>query len=244
MPRRPRPCNAISPGASPDPRAAGARVYCGSMTSISRFSTLLVILVAVTAFIAGVYLALPTPPNTATPDIEGLLWPNPPRVEAFSLTDAKGARFDEMKLEGHWTLVFFGFTHCPDVCPGTLTTLKAVVSRLAGNSEFASRGQVLFVSVDPERDTPQVLQRYVEHFDRSFLAATAPAAELAAFTAQLGILHARVNLEAGDYTIDHTASLILIGPARERIAVFSAPHVPEEIAGRVARVIELVEGEQ
>lgn len=212
------------------------------MNSLSRVPTLLVILVAVTAFIAGVYLALPTPSNTATPDIEGLLWPNPPKVEAFSLIDAKGARFDETNLDGHWTLVFFGFTHCPDVCPGTLTTLKAVAGRLAGTPEFASRGQVLFVSVDPERDTPEVLQRYVEHFDPSFLAATAPAAELAAFTAQLGILHARVKLAAGDYTIDHTASLILIGPARERVAVFSAPHVPEELAGRVARIIDLVGG--
>lgn len=214
------------------------------MNSLSRVPTLLVILVAVTAFIAGVYLALPTPRNTATPDIEGLLWPNPPKVEAFSLIDAKGARFDETNLDGHWTLVFFGFTHCPDVCPGTLTTLKAVAGRLAGTPEFASRGQVLFVSVDPERDTPEVLQRYVEHFDPSFLAATAPPAELAAFTAQLGILHARVKLAAGDYTIDHTASLILIGPARERVAVFSAPHVPEELAGRVARIIDLVGGGQ
>ena len=154
------------------------------MNSLSRVPTLLVILVAVTAFIAGVYLALPTPSNTATPDIEGLLWPNPPKVEAFSLIDAKGARFDETNLDGHWTLVFFGFTHCPDVCPGTLTTLKAVAGRLAGTPEFASRGQVLFVSVDPERDTPEVLQRYVEHFDPSFLAATAPPAELAAFKGQ------------------------------------------------------------
>lgn len=210
------------------------------MAFLARIPTLLVILVAVTAFIAGAYLALPTPRDPAAPDIEGLLWPNPPEVEAFHLIDAKGARFDETSLDDHWTLVFFGFTHCPDVCPGTLTTLKAVAARLAGNVEFASRGQILFVSVDPERDTPEVLQRYVAHFGTAFLAATAPAAELTALTSQLGILHARVNLEGGDYTIDHTASLILIGPKRERLAVFSAPHVPEDLAARVARIIDLV----
>lgn len=214
------------------------------MSSASRISTLLVILVAVTAFMAGVYLALPAPREDGAADIEGLLWPNPPQVGAFALTDARGQRFDETKLDERWTLMFFGFTHCPDVCPGTLTTLKAVADRLASNPQFAAHGQVVFVSVDPERDTPEVLQRYVAHFDPFFIAATAPAAELAAFTSQLGILHARVNLEGDEYTIDHTASIILIGPERERLAVFSAPHLPEDLAGRVTRIIEWMESEQ
>lgn len=210
------------------------------MSALSRASLFLVIVVAVSAFIAGVYVAMPTPRAPGTPEIEGLLWPDPPRLSTFSLSDADGAVFDAQRLDGHWTLLFFGFTHCPDICPGTLATLKLAYARLQAQPEFAAKGQVVFVSVDPARDTPATLGSYVRHFNPAFLAATGTEAALTELTRQLGILHARIQQGDGDYTIDHTASIILIGPQRERLAVFSAPHDPASIAERVTRIIDFL----
>lgn len=211
------------------------------MVSTVRTAPVLLVIIAVLAFALGIHFARKTAPESTAP-VEGMLWPNPPRLEAFMLDGADGASITETALAGKWTLLFFGFTHCPDVCPTTLSTLREVTDLLKENPDFAQNGQVLFVSVDPARDTPAGLARYVGHFDRGFRAATAPPTRLSAFTSQLGILHTQVKLGSGqDYTVDHTASVLLIGPGLERLAVFSAPHEASDLAARIRQIIQFLQ---
>ena len=164
------------------------------------------------------------------PAIPNLIWPDPPTLGAFSLSMADGATLNQDSLKGHWTLLFFGFTHCPDVCPNTLSVLKQTTQRLADDPLYRARGQVVFVSVDPERDQPAALAKYVHYFNPQFLAATGPAAALADLTRPLGVIHARVPLAGEEYSFDHTASIFLIDPALRLLGVWSLPHDAETIS--------------
>lgn len=217
--------------------------YTVGMPAAFRLSPhlLLVVLIALAAFGTGAYFAQRASESPPGPDIQGFLWPDPPVIGAFSLDDARGGTLDESALGGHWTLLFFGFTHCPDVCPTTLATMKSVRAALADLPDFAARGQVLFVSVDPARDTPEALRTYVEYFDPEFRAATAPPERLNVLTRQLGILYARI--ETGDpdgYTLDHTASLLLVSPERRLVGVFAPPHGAPDIAARVRGIVSFL----
>ncbi|MBI2801888.1 MAG: SCO family protein [Gammaproteobacteria bacterium] len=189
------------------------------------------------AFGAGVYFALGPAGGDSQANIPGLLWPNPPRVDTFALTNADGQPLDTAYLTGKWTLVFFGFTHCPDVCPTTLATLKSVRELLITADPFKSTLQVLFVSVDPERDNPAALKSYVSYFDPSFNAATGTEAELKAIARELGIIYAKIpTADPAVYNVDHTASVLLIGPAATLIGVFPPPHRADQIAQRVRQI--------
>lgn len=211
------------------------------MASTDRIALVLLVVVAVLAFGLGLHFARRTAPEAAAP-VEGMLWPDPPRMEAFALDGADGKTLTEATLRGKWTLLFFGFTHCPDVCPTTLATLSEVMKLLENTPDFARHGQVIFVSVDPGRDTPEALARYVEHFQSDFLAATAPPARLKALTHQLGILHTQVPFGSGEeYSVDHTASILLIGPGLERLAIFSAPHAAPDLATKVSLIIQFLQ---
>jgi protein SCO1/2 len=180
--------------------------------------------IALIAFVAlSVGLITAVLRTADAPAIQGLLWPDPPQISAFSLASDKG-RISDDTLKGRWTLLFFGFTHCPDVCPSTLATLKQVAARLAENKTFADHGQVLFVSVDPVRDTSTALAEYVHYFDPHFLAATGTEAELNALTGPLGVIHARVPTGDGEYSIDHTASIFLVDPQLRVLGKFGLPH--------------------
>lgn len=119
---------------------------------------------------------------------------------------------------GHPTLVFFGFTHCPDVCPTTLVKLAAV-KRTGALPDL----RVLFVSVDPARDTPAVLASYVHAFDPDFLGATADSATITRLAQKFGVAVARVDLPGGDYTMDHSATVFLLNRRGEIAAVFTPP---------------------
>jgi protein SCO1/2 len=202
----------------------------------------LVAVIALVAFGAGVYLARHGTTGAPGPEIQGFLWPEPTIVGDFSLQDANGGEFTAARLDGKWTLLFFGFTHCPDVCPTTLTTLKSVRAALRDLPAFDQRAQVLFVSVDAARDSPEALRAYVDYFDPGFLAATALPAQLNVLTRQLGILYAKVETQDPTlYTFDHTASILLIGPARQFLGVFSPPHTADDIAARVRGIVEFVD---
>jgi protein SCO1/2 len=153
---------------------------------------------------------------------------NPPRALAdFSLTDHRGNIFDRNSLQGDWTLMFFGYTHCPDICPTTLQTL-AQARRIAG-ADHAPR--IVFVSVDPERDSAEKLATYIAYFDPSLIGVSGERARLDTFTRDLGILHMKGEPKAdGGYLVDHSASIFLFNPKGELRALFSAPHDAARLA--------------
>jgi len=137
--------------------------------------------------------------------------------------------FDANRLKGHWTFMFFGFTNCPDVCPTTLAMLAQVEKQLADLPQ-AQRPQVVFVSVDPERDTPEKIASYVKFFSPDFSGVTAPTSEIAAFTAAMGVPVAINKTADGGYTVDHSGAVFLINPQGEWRALFSPPHQAKIIA--------------
>ena len=149
------------------------------------------------------------------------LYPQPRPLPPFRLDGAGGATIDAAALQGRWTLVFLGFTHCPDICPTTLAELGAVQKSLADLPQ-AQRPRLLFVSADPERDTPQLTADYARHFSADALGATADHARLEPFARSLGMVYMKAEREDGDYTVDHSSRIALLDP-QGRLAGQIAP---------------------
>lgn len=170
--------------------------------------------------------------DSSAPQLASGTWfPAPRAIGAFALTAHTGRAFGAADLNGHPTLVFFGFTHCPDVCPTTLVKL-AQVKKTGALPDL----RVLFVSVDPGRDTPAVLASYVHAFDPDFIGATGDAAEIARLTQKFGVAVARVDLPGGDYAMDHSAAVFLLDRRGEIVAVFTPPFEVAPFAADLQRV--------
>lgn len=153
---------------------------------------------------------------------------------AFTLRRAEGT-LTNADLLGHWTLLDFGYTFCPDVCPTTLATLKDIETRLTAAG--VATPQVIFISVDPARDTPKRLADYVHFFDPSFIGATGSDAELAALVKHLGVQYQRHDeTDQQHYTVDHGAVVYLIDPQARLKATFSWPHDPAQMVEDYVRL--------
>ncbi|HEY8509588.1 MAG TPA: SCO family protein [Steroidobacteraceae bacterium] len=148
----------------------------------------------------------------------GTWFPEPKPVSEFSLVDHTGKPFTVQELRGQPTLVFFGFTHCPDVCPTTLAQL-AKIKQAAGIADL----RVLLLSVDPERDTPEALSQYVHAFDPQFVGATGKPEEIEKMARRFGVAMAKVPLPGGSYTMDHSAAIFLLDDQARIVAVFTPP---------------------
>ena len=157
-------------------------------------------------------------------------------LPATRLVAQDGAPFDRTALTGHWSLLFFGFTHCPGVCPMTLTTLAQVRKQL-DSLVLEERPRVVFVSVDPERDTPQRIATYLRQFDSSFVGVTGTPAAIDEFTAALGIARQKIGAGTDDYMVDHTAAIMLVDPQGRRVAVFSPPFSATHLASDYVRAL-------
>lgn len=165
----------------------------------------------------------------------GVLLPQPRMLSDFRLTDQDGQPFTGARLRGHWTLLFLGFTHCPDVCPTTLTLMKTLEQRLAAEGRTL---QLLFVSADPQRDTPAQLKSYVAYFSPTIVAATAAPEELTRFTSELSLAYVKVpGARDDEYTIDHSAALVLLDPDGRVAGYFQPPHRLDVLAADLARVV-------
>jgi cytochrome oxidase Cu insertion factor (SCO1/SenC/PrrC family) len=127
----------------------------------------------------------------------------------FSLTDQTGKRVSEKDFLGRYMLVFFGYTYCPDVCP---TELQVMMAALASMGEQAARIQPVFVSIDPERDTPSVLKSYVENFGPQLIGLTGSAEEIASVAKAYRVYYAKAGKGGSDYLMDHSSVIYLMGP--------------------------------
>jgi len=194
----------------------------------------LAVLVGVLSAAAGVSLwkVMQGPP--APSDRSIALLPQPRVVADFVLVDDQGQPFSLENLRGHWSLLFFGFTNCPDVCPSALYDLNLV----SENLEAAGDGKppdvrVVFVSVDPERDTPEKMSQYLSYFNPGFTGVTGDPAQLEPLAMQLGIAFRIEEHEPGAerYDVFHSASFLLINPEGRLHGVFGAPHD----AGKISR---------
>lgn len=139
----------------------------------------------------------------------------------FALTDHRGDAFGPERLRGHWTLVFFGFTHCPDVCPTTLSFLNQLLGELAGTEAEDTR--VVMVSVDPARDTVEQLASYVPYFNPDFVGVTGEFLEIHRLATALNTPFRKVPGQGDNYLVDHSSNVVLINPKGDYHAFFKAP---------------------
>ena len=171
---------------------------------------------------------------------EGVL-EKPRPLPAFKL-ERENSSLDQSALKGKWTFMFFGYTHCPDVCPTTLAELNGAYGLLAGDPGVLDDTQFVFVSVDPERDTPQSLAAYAGYFNEAFIGATGTPAELADLTRQLDIMYSRGEAAESGYVVNHSSAVLLIDPQVRYYARFKAPHYAENVRSRYLAIRHYYEG--
>lgn len=152
----------------------------------------------------------------------------------FELVDHNGAKVTEQALLGKPTIIFFGFTHCPDVCPTALFEMSEVLRALGGD---ADRLNAFFVSVDPERDTPAVMKDYLGSFDPRLKGLSGSREATDKIIAAYRVFAKKIPLQGDDYTMDHTALIYLMGKDGKFVAPFNLKRRPEEAAADLKRYL-------
>ena len=190
------------------------------------------ILAMLAAFLAGA---------AALAGVTLVLWPREPtatRVSdvggAFKLTDHNGRAVTEAEFKGKPFLVFFGFTHCPDVCPTALFEISETLRRLGPD---ADKARALFITVDPERDTPEKLKQYLSSFDPRIVGLTGTPDEIAAVTKTYKVYAKKVPTEGGDYTMDHSAIVYLMDRQGRFVAPFNLKRPADQAAADLRRYL-------
>lgn len=198
--------------------------------------TTLLVLVAALAAGLGLWAAqrfFRAPASTLPATTVVKLLPQPRELPAFSLRQSDRTALVPGELKGHWTVVFLGFTHCPDICPTTLAELAKAQKQWEAMPD-PTRPRVLFVSVDPDRDTPDRIGEYAHAFHRDTLAATADVPALEAFARSLSLVFMKVPPEPGApadrYNVDHSAALVVLDPQGRMAGVIQPPLQPKAIA--------------
>jgi len=188
----------------------------------------------VAAALAGVYVArmLNQP---AVPSLEsGTSLPQARVLPDFNLVDTQGQATSPASLRGHPTLVFFGFTHCPDICPTTMFEISEIFKKLGPAGE---RMRALFITVDPERDTPKALKDYLSSFDPRIVGVTGDDAAIAAVAKAYRAYYKRVPLAEGGYTMDHTAIIYLMGKDGRFVTPFSLKRTTDAAAAELRKYL-------
>ncbi len=167
------------------------------------------------------------------------LYSTPRALPALQLVNQDGEAVDERWLADGWSVLFFGFTHCPDVCPMTLGILKQVAA-LNAHLPAPDQARMVFVSVDPARDTPAQIKTYVEYFGPQFSGLTGTAEQIDIFARASSVAYfVGEPDENGQYPVDHSNALFVVNPHGQIAAVFTAPHSSEQIAADLRAIVRL-----
>lgn len=193
-----------------------------------------IMLVAVMALLVGGAVYRITHPAAMTRDQlneNGLfVYEAPRRFADISLVDHNGEPFTSENLQGHWTLVFFGYTSCPDICPLTMATLGQFTQMLEAETDYAADTEVVMVSVDPERDTQQKLSDYVTFFNEDYTGVTGEYINIFNFARQLNVAFNYIpSGEEGEYEVSHSGEIALINPEGHFHGFFKHPPEPEQM---------------
>jgi len=152
----------------------------------------------------------------------------------FSLVDQNGRTVTDKDLRGHPFLVFFGFTHCPDVCPTALFEISEVLGKLGPDAQKVS---ALFVTIDPERDTPAAMKDYLSSFDPQLVGLTGDPVAISSVAKEYRVYVKKVPLDNGDYTMDHTALVYLMDKEGRFVTPFNLKRTPEDAAADLRRYL-------
>ena len=149
----------------------------------------------------------------------------PNKIMPFKLIDEDGKAFTNANLKGHWSMLFFGFTRCPMMCPKTLSELNKAYLNLEQQKLVKYLPQIIFVSVDPDHDTPSVIKKYVQSFNVNFIGITGTQKQIKNFTKRLGIVYAKsIKSDGSDYDINHSGAILIINPDGKWRALLNFPH--------------------
>lgn len=188
---------------------------------------LLLVLVAVAM---GLIVYKVTKPRILTAvelrNYDAIVFEKPRQFSDITLTDHNGNDFTRAQLQGKWSLIFFGFTHCPDICPMTLLELNRLLPDLP--EDIRKNTQVILVTLDPARDTPQVLKEYVAAFNPNFIGVTGEFLAIRRFANEVNVAFAKVT-QGEDYTVDHSGNLVLINPRGDYHGFFKPPFDTEKL---------------
>ena len=204
------------------------------------------LLLGIFSLILGVMLGVYTSnPDVSKPQLSASTLLEPPKAIADpGLIDQDGKPFGLKQLKGKWHFVFFGYTHCPDVCPSTLYIFKAVAKQLKTSPELYRNIRFILTSVDPERDTADVMKQYVKYYNPDFIGLTGDTNKVYNFSRSLGVIFARNKPEKNNpdnYTVDHGASVLLLNPDGHLQAVFSAPIKPDTLLKDLQSIVTYYE---
>jgi protein SCO1 len=153
---------------------------------------------------------------------------------SFRLVDQNGKRVTDADLRGKWSLVYFGYTHCPDACPTALNDIAIALDELGPKRDAV---RPVFITVDPERDTPEVLKSYVTSFDAPILALSGTPEEVAQAAKAYRVYYAKHPEAGGDYSMDHSSVIYVMDPEGRFTASFTHQSTPEEIAERLKKLL-------
>lgn len=195
-------------------------------------------IVAVVALIVGIYVAIVIAPPGIDEESGGSKavatqylqqFPQPRELYDFTLTDHTGATVDKSVLAGKWSLLFVGYTYCPDVCPTTMAAVNAAYPQL--QTAATAPLQVVFLSVDPKRDTTKRLGEYMAFFNDQFVGMTGEHSELFPLVRSMGMMYSMTeSTDNPNYLVDHSASIVVINPDAQVIGRFKPQHKPGELA--------------
>lgn len=207
-----------------------------------RRSTLLILIAAIAAGL-GLWAAQMTLRGSSTPTLAiTLLLPTPREIAPFTLQRGADAVLSNADLKGRWTLAFIGYTHCPDVCPTTLGNMAAAEKLWNAALPEAKRPRILFVSADPERDSPERTQAYARFFSPDAIGATGEVPALEAFARSLGMVFMKVPAAEGqdpaNYGVDHSTQITLIDPQGRFAGLIRPPHKPADLASDLIAIVQ------
>lgn len=207
---------------------------------MTRIQKTVFILVALVALVIGltVYRVLNTERQLDTAELLDagiVMLPQGRDMPDVSLTNQDGEAVSMEQLEGRWNLLFFGYTFCPDICPATLAELRQLRGKLP--EEVNQRLQPILVSVDPERDTPEQLKKYLDYFGAGFIGLTGPLDDIQTLANAAGVPFIPGDTSKKDYTVDHGANLALIGPDGRLRGFIRAPMRTEKLAEQLSAVL-------
>lgn len=208
--------------------------------SNSKFLIPAMVILAILAAGSGFYISLKQSQNRSpstfvqAPNIEGLFWPNPKQMHDFNTPDQTGNSFGLDQIKGKWSFIFFGYTHCPDVCPITLSVMAEAYKQLITEHDDI---QMIFVSVDHERDTTEKLAKYVSYFNEAFIGLAGDPKKENSLTKQIGVAYYLNNEEQTEnYLVDHSASIFLFDPKARFVGKISAPHELEKVIQQFTKI--------
>jgi protein SCO1/2 len=187
--------------------------------------TVLGLLVFIAIVVAGFFNQVSQPRVMTASELKingAYMFDTPRALPEFELIDHHGAAFTRDSLQGHWSLVFFGFTHCPDICPTTMALLSRFMQELEGLPE-SSDTSIVMVTVDPARDGVEQLSQYVPYFNPDFVGVTGDFLDIHRFATNLNTPFRKAPDQGENYQVDHSANLVLINPRGDYQGFFKAP---------------------